>query len=72
MQVVGQWSEKKVKPTKGSLGLFFFLSPSKLEVIIDFDFNVLKGTVWKFLIGYSHSENKNASQSHSIFFWSDL
>lgn len=43
MKVVEQWSEKEVKPTKGSWGLFsFFRSPSKLEMTTNFDFNVLK------------------------------
>jgi len=42
MKVVEQWSEKEVKPTKGSRGPFsFFLSP-KLEMTTNFDFNVLK------------------------------
>lgn len=73
MKIVEQWSEKEVKPTKGSVRLFFFfLSPSKLEMTTYFNFNVLKGMARKFLIGYSHSENqKAASQSNSIFLWSD-
>lgn len=73
MKVVGRGSEKEVKPTKGSLRLlvFFFKSPSKLEMTSYFAFHVVKGTPLKFLNDYNLSRHQNSSQSNSIFCWSD-